>query len=96
MQSERDKFIDTLGLRNGNLISTVDNLSSKVAQAESSLVVTETITSKPLKCFISLEHTFIAKNSAVEESVWRMLVYHHLSRTKIFNLPNAAFWVIST
>ena len=96
MQSESDKFIDTLGLRNGNLISTVDNLSSKVAQVESSLVVAETITNKPLKRVISLERAFIAKNSTVEEKVWRLSVYHHLSRTKIFNLLNAAFWVIST
>ena len=36
LQSERDKFIDTLGHCIGNLISTVNNLSSKLAQVESS------------------------------------------------------------
>ena len=36
LQSERDKFIDTLGHCIDNLISTVNNLSSKLAQVESS------------------------------------------------------------
>ena len=38
LQSERDKFIDTLGHCIDNLISTVDNLSNKLAQVESSSV----------------------------------------------------------
>ena len=36
LQSERDNFIDTLGHCIDNLISTVNNLSSKLAQVESS------------------------------------------------------------
>ena len=36
LQSERDKFIDMLGHCIDNLISTVNNLSSKLAQVESS------------------------------------------------------------
>ena len=36
LQSERDKFIYTLGHCIDNLISTVNNLSSKLAQVESS------------------------------------------------------------
>ena len=38
LQSERDKFIDTLGHCIDNLISTVDNLSNKLTQVESSSV----------------------------------------------------------
>ena len=38
LQSERDKFIDTLGHCIDNLISAVNNLSSKLAQVESSWV----------------------------------------------------------
>ena len=29
---------------------------------------------------------FVAKNSTTEESVWRLLVYHHLSTTRICNI----------
>ena len=49
LQSDRDKVIDTLGHRIDNLTSTVDDLSSKLAQAESSLVVTKTVNNDLLK-----------------------------------------------
>ena len=39
LQSERGKLIDTLGQRIDNLPSTVNNPSSKLARAESSLAV---------------------------------------------------------
>ena len=49
LQSDRDKVIDTLGHRIDNLTSTVDDLSSKLAQVESSLVVTKTVNNDLLK-----------------------------------------------
>ena len=57
LQSERDKFIDMLGQRTDNLTSTVDNLLSKLAQVESSLVVTKTVNNKSLKHITSLERS---------------------------------------
>ena len=55
LQSERDKFTDTLGQRLDNLISPVDNLSSKLAQVESSLVVTKTVNNELSKRVTSSE-----------------------------------------
>ena len=55
LQSEREKFIDTLGQRISNLTSTVDNLPSKLAQVDSSLVVTKTVNNEILKCVTSLD-----------------------------------------
>ena len=54
-QSERDKFIDTLGQRINNLTSTVDNLLCKLTQVESSLVVTKTVNNELLKPVTLLE-----------------------------------------
>ena len=55
LQSEPEKYIDTLGQRIDNLTSTVDNLPSKLAQVESSLVVTKTVNNELLKRVTSLE-----------------------------------------
>ena len=55
LQSERDKFIDTLDHRIDNLTSTVVNLSCKVAQVKSSLVVSKTVNNELLKRVTSLE-----------------------------------------
>ena len=55
LQNERDNFIDTLGQRIDNLTSTVDNPSSKLAQLESSLVVTKSANNELLKRVISLD-----------------------------------------
>ena len=55
LQSDRDKVIDTLGQRIDNLTCTVDNLSSKLAQVESSLMVTKTVNDELLKRLTSLE-----------------------------------------
>ena len=55
LQSERDKFIHMLDQRTGQLIPTVDNLSSKLAQVGSSLVVTKTVDNELLKRVTSLE-----------------------------------------
>ena len=55
LQSERDKFIDTLAQRIDNLTSTVDNLSSRLALIESSLGVTKTVNNELLKSVTSLE-----------------------------------------
>ena len=44
-----------LGQRIDNLISTADNLSSKLAQVESSLLVTKTVNNELLKRVTSLE-----------------------------------------
>ena len=54
LQSERDKFIDMLGHCRDKLTSTVDNLWSKLAQVESSLVVTKTVNNELVKCVTSL------------------------------------------
>ena len=54
-QSERDKFIDTLGQRINNLTSTVDNLLCKLTKVESSLVVTKTVNNELLKPVTLLE-----------------------------------------
>ena len=96
LQSDCDKAIDTLGQRIDNLISTADNLLSKLAQVELSLVVTKTVNNELLNALLHLRGVFIAKNSSVEESVWRLLVYYHLSTTRTCNLLLVAFWVIST
>ena len=58
LQSECDKFIGTLVPHIDNLTSSVNNLSSKLAQVESSLVVSKTVNNKLLKLVISLEGGF--------------------------------------
>ena len=55
LQSERDKFIHMLDQRTDSLIPTVDNLSSKLAQVGSPLVVTKTVNNELLKRVTSLE-----------------------------------------
>ena len=55
LQSELDKFLDTLDQRIDNLPSTVDNLSRKLVQVESCLVVTKTVNNELLKPVTSLE-----------------------------------------
>ena len=55
MQSECDKFINSLGQHIDNLTSTIDNLLCKLAQVESSLAVTKTVNNKLLKRVTSLE-----------------------------------------
>ena len=55
LQNERDNFIDTLGQRIDNLTSTVDNPSSKLAQLESSLVVTKSANNELLKRVTSID-----------------------------------------
>ena len=55
LQNERENFIDTFGQRIDNLTSTVDNPSSKLAQLESSLVVTKSANNELLKRVTSLD-----------------------------------------
>ena len=56
LQSERDKLIDMLGPPIDNL-TTVDNLSNRMAQVESSLVVTKTVNNELSKRVTSLDVT---------------------------------------
>ena len=49
LQNERGKFIDTFDQHINNPTSTADNLTSKLVQVESSLVVTKTVHSELLK-----------------------------------------------
>ena len=69
MQSERDKFIDTLGQRIENLTSTVDNLWSKLAQVESSLIVTKAVNNYYENALLHLIGVFMTKNRLVKESL---------------------------
>ena len=61
LQSERDKLIDMLGQCINNLTSTVGSLSIRMAQVESSLVVTKTVNNELLKRVTSLERVLYSQ-----------------------------------
>ena len=58
LQVEREKLKVKFGELIGNLTNTLDDLSSKLNQVHSSLVVTKTINDSLLKCIASLRRSY--------------------------------------
>ena len=89
-------FTDTLGQRIDNLNSTVENLSRKLAQVESSLVMSKAVNNELFKRATSLERGL---NSQEQHSRRERLevvgITSSVNDKQIFDLLFATFWVIS-
>lgn len=83
LENKQEKFMETFCECLNNLCNTVGNLSRKLEQVESSLVVTKTVNDNLLNRITLLDK--ISRNSIAEENVMKLLAFNLQVMTKIFS-----------
>ena len=96
LQSEHDRYTDTLGQRIDKVNSTVNNLSRKLAQVASSLVVTKAVSNELLKRATLLERALNRQEQCSRRECLEVVgITSSVNDKQIFNLLLATFWVMS-